>query len=99
MGKLEDLEMVADMVGLDYGYVVEASTYFTSIEEAFNWIYLSEDNPNRPYSQEELINVLSSISIEQLEEQDVKTVAEYMVHNDDHTYIAKSGIAYLRIQR
>jgi hypothetical protein len=99
MGKLEDLEMVADMVGLDYGYVVEATTYFTSMEDAFNWLYLSEDNPNRPYDQSELVKVLSSISIEQMEELGVKTVAEYMVHNDDHTYIGKSGIAYLRIQR
>ncbi len=42
MSKLETMEMVAEMVGLDYGYVVEAATYFRNIEEAFNWIYFSE---------------------------------------------------------
>jgi hypothetical protein len=99
MSKVEELELVADMVGLELGYVVEAADYFTSIDEAFHWIYLSEDNPLRPYSKEELIRVLASITVEDMQELDANSVAEYMVKEDKDTYITKSGVAYLRIQR
>jgi len=99
MSKVDELELVADMVGLEVGYVVEAANYFTSIEEAFHWLYLSEENPLRPYNHEELIEKLSSITVEQLKEENAESVAEYMVLIDDHTYMTKSGVAYLRIQR
>jgi hypothetical protein len=99
MSKVEELEMVADMVGLEADYVVEEADYFTSIDEAFHWLYLSEENPLRPYSKEELINILASVTVEDMEDEGVETVAEYMVLQDKDTYITKSGVAYLRIQR
>ena len=97
MSKLETMEKVADMVGLNVGYVVEAATYFRTIEEAFNWVYLSENNPYRPYDQNTLIKKMASITIEDLQDENVNSVMEYMVYDDLHTYITDSGIAYLRI--
>ncbi|WP_338469564.1 hypothetical protein R4Z10_12110 [Niallia sp. XMNu-256] len=99
MSKVEELELVADMVGLEPGYVMQEANYFSTIEEAFHWLYLSEENPLRPYNKEELINVMASITIEQMQELDANTVVEYMVLNDDHTYLTKTGVAYLRIVR
>jgi ATP-dependent RNA circularization protein (DNA/RNA ligase family) len=99
MSKVEELVMVADMVGLESDYVVKEANYFKSINEAFHWIYLSEENPLKPYSKEELINVLASITVEDLQDENVNTVAEYMVLQDKDTYITKTGVAYLRIQR
>ena len=97
MSKLDTMEKVADMVGLDFGYVVEAATYFRTIEEAFNWVYLSENNPHRPYDQNTLIKKMASITIEDLQDENVNSVMEYMIYDDLHTYITDSGIAYLRI--
>lgn len=97
MNKREAAEMVAEMVGLDFGYVLEAATYFSTLEEAFNWIYLSENNFE--YSQLDIINQLSNVTIEQMKELNANTPAEYLVLNHDHTYITTAGIAYLRIQR
>ena len=54
MNKRACAEMVAEMVGLDYGYVIEAATYLSNFDEAFNWIYLSENNFE--YSQLDIIN-------------------------------------------
>lgn len=97
MSKLETMEKVAEMVGLNVGYVVEAAAYFRNFEEAFNWIYLSEENPNRPYEQNALIKKMSSITVEDLQDEKVNSVIEYMVYDDTHTYITDTGIAYLRI--
>ena len=99
MDKRAAAEMVAEMVGLEFGYVLEAATYFSSLEEAFNWIYLSDENPIRPLSELDLIHQLASITIEQMQELNANTPAEYMVIDHDHTYITSAGIAYLRIQR
>lgn len=99
MSKVEELELVADMVGLEPEYVVGEADYFTSIDAAFNWIYLSEENPLRPYSSEELINVLASITVEDLQDENANSVAEYMILQDKDSYITKTGVAYLRIQR
>ena len=99
MSKVEELELVADMVGLEADYVVEEADFFKSVNEAFHWIYLSEENPLKPYSKEELINVLASITVEDLQEENANSVAEYMILQDKDTYITKSGVAYLRIQR
>lgn len=89
--------MVAEMVGLDYGYVLEAATYFSTIEEAFDWIFLSENNFE--YSQLDIIKQLSQVTIEEMKELNANTPAEYMVLNHDHTYFTTEGIAYIRIQR
>ena len=97
MNKRACAEMVAEMVGLDYGYVLEAATYFSTLDEAFEWIYLSENNFE--YSQLDIIKQLSHVTIEQMKELNANTPAEYMVLNHDHTYITTEGIAYLRIQR
>ena len=99
MSKVEELELVADMVGLEADYVVEEADFFKSINDAFHWIYLSEENPLKPYSKEELINVLASITVEDLQDENANSVAEYMILQDTDTYITKSGVAYLRIQR
>ncbi|WP_428908432.1 hypothetical protein [Niallia sp. Krafla_26] len=97
--KVEELTLVAEMVDLEPEYVIRSADYFNSIEEAFNWLYVSEENPLRPYSKEKLIEVMASITIEQMEELNAKSVVEYMVLDDLHTYITKNGVAYLRIQR
>lgn len=97
MSKMKMMEKVAEMTGLNVGYVVEATAYFHHFEEAFNWIYLSEENPNRPDSQEELIKKMAGITIENLQEEKVHSVIEYMVYEDPHTYMTDSGIAYLCI--
>ncbi|WP_338447931.1 hypothetical protein R4Z09_16965 [Niallia oryzisoli] len=99
MSKLKTAEMVADMVGLDYGYVVEAIEYFKTIDEAFNWVFLSEENPTRPYTQEQLIQKLASVTKEDMEELNAKTAGEYLVIDADHTYITPYGVAYIRITR
>jgi hypothetical protein len=99
MNKVETMESVAEMVGLEFDYVLEAAMYFSSYEEAFNWIYLSEENPARPFSDTELINQLASVTLEKLQEEHANTPAEYMVLIHDHTYITKTGIAYLRITK
>jgi len=99
MSKLKTAEMVADMVGLDYGYVVEAIEYFKSIDEAFNWVFLSEENAMRPYTQEQLIQKLASVTIEDMQEVNAKTAKEYLVIDADHTYITPHGVAYIRITR
>ncbi|KAA9021690.1 hypothetical protein [Niallia endozanthoxylica] len=99
MNKLKTAEMVADMVGLDYGYVVEAIEYFKSIDEAFNWIFLSEENPMRPYTQEQLTQKLASVTIEDMQEANAKTAGEYLVIDADHTYLTPYGVAYIRITR
>lgn len=99
MNKVETMETVAEMVGLEVDYVYEAAMYFSSYEEAFNWIYLSDENPNRPFSDSELIKQLASVTLEKLQEEHANTPAEYMVLIADHTYITKTGIAYLRITR
>ena len=80
MSKVEELELVADMVGLEADYVVEEADFFRSVKE-------------------ELINVLASITVEDLQEENANSVAEYMILQDKDTYITKSGVAYLRIQR
>ncbi len=97
MNKRACAEMVAEMVGLDYGYVMEAATYFSNFDEAFNWIYLSENNFE--FSQLDIIKQLSKVTIDEMKELDANTPAEYMVLNHDHTYITTEGIAYIRIQR
>jgi hypothetical protein len=99
MSRFETMEMVSEMTGLHFGYVVEAATYFTNYEEAFNWLYLSEDNPHRTLNRSDLINKISFITIEDMEELHANTPLEYMVFNDDHTYSTKTGIAYLRITK
>lgn len=99
MNKVETMETVADMVGLEFNFVYEAAMYFSSFEEAFHWIYLSKENPNRPFSDFELIKELSSVTAEQMLEAHANTPGEYMVLIHDHTYITKTGIAYLRITR
>jgi hypothetical protein len=97
MDKRKAAEMVAEMVGLEFGYVLEASNFFNSFDEAFNWIYLSEHNYE--LNQQDLIKQLSSVTIEQMQEVGANTPAEYMVLDHDHTYITTEGIAYLRITR
>ena len=97
MNKRACAEMVAEMVGLDYGYVLEAATYFSTLDEAFDWIYLSENNFE--YSQLDIIKQLSQVTIEEMKELNANTPAEYMVLNHDHTYLTAEGIAYIRIQR
>lgn len=99
MSKLETMEKVSEMVGLNVGYVVEAATYFRNFEEAFKWIYLSEDNPHRPYDKETLIKKMASVTAKDLQEYNAKNVLEYMVYDDMHTYITDTGIAYIRIIR
>lgn len=99
MNKVETMKTVAEMVGLEFSYVLEAATYFISLEEAFNWIYLSNDNPNRPYNDADLIKELAAVTVEQMEEMKANTPAEYMVLIHDHTYITLTGIAYLRITK
>jgi hypothetical protein len=99
MNKVETMETVADMVGLEFNYVFEAAMYFSSFEEAFNWIYLSKENPNRPFSDSELIKQLALVTPEHMHEVHANTAGEYMVLINDHTYITKTGIAYLRITR
>jgi hypothetical protein len=99
MSKLETMEMVSEMTGLYFGYVVEAATYFKNFEEAFSWLYLSEGNPHRTLNQSDLIKKISSITIEEMQELHANTPLEYMVLIDDHTYITKTGIAYLRITK
>ncbi|WP_394231530.1 hypothetical protein [Niallia oryzisoli] len=99
MSKLKAAEMVADMVGLDYGYVVEAIEYFKTVDEAFNWIFLSEENPLRPYTQEQLVQKLASVTIEDMQEVNAKTAGEYLVIDADHTYLTPYGVAYIRITR
>jgi hypothetical protein len=97
MNKRACAEMVAEMVGLDFGYVLEAATYFNTIDEAFDWIYLSENNFE--YSQLDIIKQLSNVTIQEMKELDANTPAEYLVVNNDHTYITTEGIAYIRIKR
>ena len=58
MNKRACAEMVAEMVGLDYGYVLEAATYFSTFDEAFDWIYLSKIISN--ISQLDIIKQLST---------------------------------------
>jgi hypothetical protein len=97
MNKRACAEMVAEMVGLEYGYVLEAATYFSTLDEAFEWIYLSEDNFE--YSQLDVIKQLSNVTIEEMKELNANTPAEYMVLNHDHTYLTTEGVAYIRITR
>jgi hypothetical protein len=99
MSKVETMETVADMVGLEFNYVFEEAMYFSSLEEAFNWIYLSDENPIRPFNEIELIKQLAGVTLEQMQEVHANTPGEYMVLIHDHTYITKTGIAYLRITR
>lgn len=99
MSKVEELELLAEMVDLEPEYVKREATYFTSKEQAFHWIYLSEENPVKPYTKEELIKVMASITVEDMQDLKANSVMEYMLLDDVHTYITKSGVAYLRIQR
>src|SRR3954469_5214729 len=97
MDKRKAAEMVADMVGLEFGYVLEAANYFNSLDEAFAWVYLS--GHDYELSQQELIKKLSSVTIEQMQEVGANTPAEYMVLDHDHTYTTTEGVTYLRITR
>ncbi len=99
MGKIEELELVAEMVDLEPEYVIKEASYFSSKEKAFHWIFLSEENPVKPYSKEQLIEVMASITVEDMQDLKANSVIEYMLLDDVHTYITKSGVAYLRIQR
>ncbi|MCQ6275158.1 hypothetical protein JMM81_09305 [Bacillus sp. V3B] len=92
-----DKRKAAEMVGLDFGYVLEAANYFNSLDETFNWIYLT--GHNYELSQQDLIKQLSAVTVEQMKEVGANTPAEYMVLDHDHTYITSEGIAYLRITR
>lgn len=97
MSKRETLQMVSEMTNLYFGYTAEATTYFKNYEEAFNWLYLSEDNPHRTLDPLELIKQMSSITIEDMRELEVNTPLEYMVKADDHIFVTPKGIGYLRI--
>jgi hypothetical protein len=97
MSKLETMYMVSEMTGLYEGYVVEASEYFQSFEEAFHWLYLSKDNPYHTPNPSELVRKISSITIEDMQEKNANSPLEYMVLDNDHTYITPKGIAYLRV--
>ena len=97
MSKRETMQMVSEMTDLYFGYTVEATTYFEKFEKAFNWLYLSEDNPHRSLSPLELIEEMSSITVEEMQELQANTPLEYMVKADDHTFITPKGIGYLRI--
>jgi hypothetical protein len=99
MSKVETMQKVAEMVGLEFDYVLDAATYFNTLDEAFNWIYLSEDNPKRPFTDLDLIKALASVTLEKMQEVHANTPAEYMVLIHDHTYITDTGIAYLSITR
>ncbi|WP_428910788.1 hypothetical protein [Niallia sp. Krafla_26] len=99
MSKRETMQMVSDMTDLYFGYTVEATTYFESYEKVFNWLYLSEDNPHRTLDPIELIKIMSSITIEDMQELEADTPLEYMVKVDDHTFITPKGIGYLRITK
>ena len=98
MSKLETMEMVSEMTGLDFGYVVEAASYFRNYNEAFNYLYLSEESPDR-LEPAELIKQLSSVTVQQMQDINVNTPLEYLVMDNRHTYITPKGIGYLRITR
>ena len=83
MSKRDTMTIVSDRLGLYFGYVIEAATYFPGFQEAFEWLYLSGENPHQTLNQEVQAN----------------TLLEYMVLTDDHTYVTDKGIAYLRIIR
>jgi hypothetical protein len=99
LSKRDTMTIVSEMLGLYFGYVIEAATYFRNYQEAFDWLYLSGDNPHQTLNQEELLNKMASISMEEMQEVHANTLLEYMVLTDDHTYVTEKGIAYLRIIR
>lgn len=99
MSKRDTMTIVSERLGLYFGYVIEAATYFRNYEEAFDWLFLSGDNPHQTLNKEELLNKMASISMEEMQEVQANTLLEYMVLTDDHTYVTDKGIAYLRIIR
>lgn len=99
MSKRDTMTIVSERLGLHFGYVIEAATYFRNYQEAFDWLYLSGDHPHQTLNQEDLIDKMATISLEEMQEVNANTPLEYMVITDDHTYITDKGIAYLRIIR
>ena len=99
MSKRDTMTIVSERLGLYFGYVVEAATYFPGYQEAFEWLFLSGENPHQTLNQEELLKKMASISREEMQEVQANTLLEYMVLTDDHTYVTDTGIAYLRIIR
>jgi hypothetical protein len=99
MNKVETMKKVAEMTGLEFEYVLGAAGFFNTLDEAFNWIFLSNENSNRPFSDLDLIKELAAVTVEKMQEAHANTPAEYLVLNHDHTYLTETGVAYLRIQR
>ena len=63
MSKRDTMTIVSDRLGLYFGYVIEAATYFPGYQEAFEWLYLSGGNPHQTLNQEELLNKMASVSM------------------------------------
>ncbi len=57
------------------------------------------ESPDHVDNYEDFIKQLSVITVEQMQELNAKTPAEYMVMDHLHTYITTAGIGYLRITK
>ena len=51
MSKRDTMTIVSDRLGLYFGYVIEAATYFPGFQEAFEWLYLSGEITSDPESR------------------------------------------------